>query len=277
MDSFATNDKQFWDGRGCRRRKEDMVRFGGKVALVTGGNSGMGHAAALAFAREGARVVVAARREAEGRETVAEIEEAGGEALFVGTDVTEEGEVEDLVARTLTAYGRLDAAFNNAGGGRSSGDLADQTEADWRSQTDLNLTSVFFSVKHEIPAMLETAGGGAIVNNASQLGLVGSAGGLAPYVAAKHGVIGLTKAAALEYAERGIRVNAIAPAGVDTPSFRSTMGATEEGAEEIRSLHPVKRVASPEEVASFVVYLASDEASFFTGAALAMDGGWTAR
>jgi NAD(P)-dependent dehydrogenase (short-subunit alcohol dehydrogenase family) len=236
----------------------------------------MGRAAALALAREGARVVVAARRETEGQDVVREIEGSGGEAVFVATDVTREGEVKNLISGALDAYGRLDVAFNNAGGGRSFGLLADQTGEGWRGEVDLNLTSVFFSMKHEIPAMLEN-GGGVIVNNASQLGLVGIGGGVAPYVAAKHGVIGLTKAAALEYAQQGVRVNAIAPAGVDTPLFRSTMGATEEGAAMIRGLHPVNRIASPEEVASFVLYLASDDAAFFTGAALAMDGGWTAQ
>ena len=253
-----------------------MGRFDGKVALVTGGNSGIGRATAVAFGREGASVVVAARREDEGEATVREIGEVGGEALFVATDVTRESEVEALVARTLEAYGRLDVAFNNAGGGRSLGPLVDQTEESWRAEIDLNLTSVFFSMKHEIPAMLES-GGGAIVNNASQLGLVGIGGGAAPYVAAKHGVVGLTRAAALEHAQSGVRINAIAPAGVDTPLFRSTMGATPEGAQMIRGLHPVNRIASPEEIASFVLYLASEEAAFFAGAALAMDGGWTAQ
>ena len=250
--------------------------FEGKVALVTGGNSGIGRAAALAFAAEGAKVVVAARREEAGLEVVSKIEERGGEALFVATDATREAEVENLVTRALDAFGRLDVAFNNAGALTAFGAVAEQTEESWRVEIDANLTSVFLSMKHEIPAILES-GGGVVINNASQLGLVGIGGGVAPYVAAKHGVIGLTRAAALEYAEQGLRVNAIAPAGVDTPLFRSSMGSTEEGAQAVRDLHPVKRVAAPEEIASFVLYLASEEATFFTGAALAMDGGWTAQ
>lgn len=250
--------------------------FEGKVALVTGGNSGIGRAAALAFATEGAKVVVAARREKEGRDVVGEIENSGGEAIFVATDTTREEEVEALVARTLDSFGRLDVAFNNAGALTAFGAVVEQSEEGWRGEIDANLTSVFLSMKHEIPAILDS-GGGAVINNASQLGLVGIGGGVAPYVAAKHGVIGLTRAAALEYAEQGLRVNAIAPAGVDTPLFRSSMGATEEGAQMVRDLHPVKRVAEPEEIASFVLYLASEEANFFTGAALAMDGGWTAQ
>lgn len=253
-----------------------MYRLDGKVALITGGNSGIGKAAALAFGKAGGRVVVAARRSKEGEEVAREVRDAVGEAAFVRADVTREADVQGLVSETLERFGRLDVAFNNAGLGSEPRPLVEQTEEDWREQLDGNLTSVFFSMKHEIPAMLQTAGGGAIVNTASVLGLVGI-GGTAPYVAAKHGVVGLTRAAALEYAERGVRVNAVAPAIVDTPLFRSALGSTEEGARAVRELHPVKRFGSPEEVASLALYLSSDEASFLTGAALPIDGGWSAQ
>jgi len=246
------------------------------VALVTGGNSGIGRAVAIAFAREGAAVVIAARRREEGEDTVYAIEQGGGRALFVATDVRSEEAVAAAVQAAENSYGRLDIAFNNAGGGRYFGAVTEQTAEGWDDEIALNLSAVFYGLKHQIPALLRQ-GGGAIINNASQLGLVGIGAGVAPYIAAKHGVIGLTRAAALEFAEQHIRVNAIAPAGVDTPLFRATMGATEEGAAQIRSLHPVKRISTPEEVASFVLYLASDDATFFTGAALAMDGGWTAQ
>lgn len=253
-----------------------MGRFDGKVVLVTGGSSGIGRAAALAFAREGASVVVAARRETEGEEVAEEIRRAGREAIFVRADVTREGDVASLVARVLDGYGRLDVAFNNAGLGVNVGPVEEQTGEVWQEQIDGNATSVFLSMKHEIPAMRTTAGGGAIVNNASVLGLVGM-GGVAPYVAAKHAVVGLTRAAALEQARLGVRINAIAPAIVDTALFRSSLGATEEGVRATVEAHPVGRVGTPEEVASLALYLASDEASFLTGAALPVDGGWSTR
>lgn len=221
-------------------------------------------------------MVVAARREAEGEETAREVRDAGGEALFVRADVTREDDVRDMVGSVVDAYGRLDVAFNNAGQGSDPRPLIEQTEEGWRAEIDGNLTSVFFSMKHEIPAMV-ASGGGTIVNTASVLGLVGIEGGLAPYVAAKHAVVGLTRAAALEQARSGVRVDAIAPAVVDTPLFRSGLGATEESAQAAKELHPVKRFGTPEEVASFVLYLASEEAAFLTGAALPVDGGWSAQ
>jgi len=252
-----------------------MARFDGRTVLVTGGNSGIGRAAAIAFAAEGGRVVLGARRKEEGDRVVEEIRGAGGEAVFVPTDVTVEADVERLVAAAVDTYGGLDVAFNNAGGGSAFGPLHEQTEAAFRADVDLNLTSVFLSMRHEIPALL-ARGGGAIVNNSSQLGMVGIAGA-GPYVAAKHAVIGLTRAAALELAQSGVRVNALVSAGVDTPMFRTTMGATPEGAAAIAGLHPLGRVAQPEEVARVVLFLASDEASFVTGAPIVVDGGWTAQ
>jgi NAD(P)-dependent dehydrogenase (short-subunit alcohol dehydrogenase family) len=255
-----------------------MARFDGKVVLITGGNSGMGRAAALRLAQEGAAVVLGARRKDLGDETAQAIRSAGGQALFVPTDVTVEAEVAALVAAGLREFGHLDAAFNNAGGAgelSSFGPVPSLDARGWEADVALNLTSVFYSLKHEIPALLD-AGGGAVLNNASNLGVVGMPGA-SSYVAAKHGVVGLTRSAALELAEQGVRVNALVTGGVDTPMFRGTMGATDEGAAQIRGLHPVKRLAEPAEIASFVAYLLSDETSFITGAALAIDGGWTAQ
>lgn len=251
-------------------------RFEDKIVFITGGNSGIGAAAARAFAAEGARVAIAARREEEGHQVVEQIVSAGGQATFFATDVADAAQVQSTLSRVIETYGALHVAFNNAGGGRHFGLLADQSVEGWRDEIDVNLSGIFYAMKYELPALL-ASGGGTIINNASQLGLVGIAGGVAPYVAAKHGVVGLTRAAALEYAEQGVRVNVIAPAGVDTPLFRGTMGATDEGAEQIRGMHPIKRIAQPEEVAGLVLYLASDEATFFTGATIAMDGGWTAQ
>lgn len=257
-------------------RRQIMGKLEGKVAIITGATSGIGQQTAVDFAAEGAKVVVAGRRRQEGEAIVHEISEAGGEATFIQTDVTDEQQVADLVRQTVERYGKLDVAFNNAGTVSAFGALPDQTREAWQAEIDVNLSSVFYSMKHEIPAMLGN-GGGSIINNASQLGAVGIGGGAGPYVAAKHGVVGLTRAAALEQAQSGVRVNAILPAGVDTPLFRSTMGATAEGAAQIASLHPVNRVSQPSEISPLVVYLASDQASFVTGSALAIDGGWTAQ
>lgn len=252
-----------------------MDRFQGKVVLVTGGNSGMGAATARRLAAEGATVVLGARRKDAGDEVVAAIRADGGRAVFVPTDVTREEDVARLVATATGEFGGLHAAFNNAGGGSTFGPVQDLDESGFRADVDLNLTSVFLSMKHEVPALL-ASGGGAILNNASNLGVVGMAGA-SPYVAAKHGVVGLTRAAALELAQQGVRVNALITGGVDTPMFRGTMGADPEGAARIAGLHPVNRVGRPEEIASFAAFLLSGESTFVTGAALAVDGGWTAQ
>lgn len=253
-----------------------MKEFTDKVALITGATSGIGRAAALAFAREGARVVVSGRREREGHETVALIEEAGGKATFVRADMTREPEVDALVKATLAAYGRLDVAFNNAGVEGTLGPIHEQTVENYRHIMDANVLGVFFSLKHEIAAMLQN-GGGAIVNNASVAGLVGLPGA-ALYVASKHAVLGLTKAAALEYATQGIRVNAVSPGAIETPMFdRFTAALGAESHHQIAALHPMGRTGQPKEIADAVLWLCSDQASFVTGQSLAADGGWTAK
>jgi NAD(P)-dependent dehydrogenase (short-subunit alcohol dehydrogenase family) len=252
-----------------------MARFDDKVVVITGGSQGMGLATAQRLAGEGAAVVLGSRRKDVGEDAAARITAEGGRALFVQTDVTVESDVEDLVDAAMSEFGRLDGAFNNAGGGTVFGPVHELDASAWKSDIDFNLTSVFYSLKYEIPAML-ASGGGSIVNNASQLGVVGM-GTVSPYVSAKHAVVGLTRTAALELAQQGIRVNVITPAGVDTPLFRGTMGATPEGAAHIAGMHPVNRVAQPEEIASFVAYLLSDETTFITGSALSIDGGWTAQ
>jgi NAD(P)-dependent dehydrogenase (short-subunit alcohol dehydrogenase family) len=248
--------------------------FQGKVALVTGGTSGIGKAAALAFAKAGARVAIAGRREAEGNAVASEIRDAGGHAIFVRTDVTRETDVKTFIDTTVREFGRLDVAFNNAGV-EWMGSLTEASEADYRRIFDTNLWSVVASLKHEIPAMLRS-GGGSIVNTSSVAGQVGMAG-VTLYTAAKHAVEGLTKSAALEFAKQGIRVNAIAPAAISTDMVDRFVGKEGKQREHLGSLHPIGRMGRPEEVAAAVLYLASSEASFITGTTLAIDGGWLAQ
>ncbi|MEP7354431.1 MAG: SDR family oxidoreductase [Acidobacteriota bacterium] len=247
--------------------------FAGKVALVTGGSSGIGRATALAFAAEGARVVIAARRAAESEATVKLIAEQGGEAFFVATDVSKATDVERLIATAVDKWGRLDLAFNNAGVlGTAFVPVPNYTEDAWDQVIDINLKGVFLSMKYEIPALL-ASGGGAIVNMSSVAGLIGGGAGIA-YYASKHGVIGATKAAALEYATKGIRVNAVCPAVIET-DMADTF--PKEVRTALLAAHPVGRFGSPEEVAQAVVWLCSDKASFVTGHSLAIDGGLLAR
>ena len=251
----------------------------GRVAIVTGGNSGIGRATALALARAGAKVVVAARREPEGAAVVAEIEAAGREATFVKTDVAKEADVESMVETTLRTYGRLDIAFNNAGantmGGVSKGTaVIELEEADWDRIIDVNLKGVWLSMKHELRPMLE-AGAGSLVNTSSIAGLIGIRNSAA-YTASKHGVVGLTKAAALEVAGSGVRVNAVCPGTVQTPMLERLFDAQPERRTAYAAAEPVGRIAEPREVAGVVVFLCSDAASYVTGAAVPVDGGWAA-
>ena len=250
-----------------------MGELDGKVALVTGGSSGIGRAAALAFAEEGARVVVAARRMAEGQETVDMVRAAGGEAIFVRTDVSVARDVEDMVKKAVETYGRLDCAFNNAGISGADQPIVECPQDVWDEMIAINLTGVWLCMKHEVRQML-TQGGGAIVNNSSTAGLV--ADSLAPYVASKHGVVGLTKAVALECAKQGIRVNAVCPGWVLTPMVNE--GRYDDAlAAFVEQEEPVGRIGTPEEVAKVTVWLCTEAASFVTGVALPVDGGFVAR
>jgi len=246
--------------------------FNGEVALVTGGSSGIGQATALAFAAEGARVVVASRRSEESAETVRLIQAAGGDAMFVRTDVTKAAEVEALVAQAIQRYGALNFAFNNAGiEGDAFIPVAKYSEATWDAVIDINLKGVFLSMKYELPHIVESKG--AIVNMASVAGLVGGRLGAA-YYASKHGVVGLTKAAALEYADKGVRINAVAPAIIHTPMAERAFFHDAALTARVTAMHPLGRVGSPEEVARAVVWLCSKGASFTTGHTLPVDGGF---
>ena len=249
----------------------------GKTALVTGGGSGIGRATSLAYAREGARVVVADVNVEGGEETVLRIKEAGGDAILVHADVSKPEDTQAMVARAVEAFGSLDCAFNNAGisGGRDRRLTADYLEDDWDRVIGINLKGVWLCMKAEIPQMLKQ-GGGAIVNTASIMGLV-STSGSAAYTAAKHGVVGLTKAAALEYAKSGVRVNAVCPGYIHTPMVQDRLDTVDGYEDQLKSRHPVGRLGEPEEIAEAVLWLSSDAASFVTGHNMPVDGGYTAQ
>src|SRR5436305_8411182 len=245
--------------------------FAGKVAFVTGAGSGIGRATALAFAREGASVVVADASAQENQETARMIEEAGGRALAVTCDVRQAEDVKRALDRTIETFGRLDVAFNNAGVEQGPAATAELTEEEWDRIVDTDLRGVFLCMKHEIPLLLKQ-GGGAIVNTSSGAGVKGFKG-QAAYAAAKHGVVGLTRCAALDYAAQNVRVNAVCPGIIDTPMMDRFTGGTPEGRAKVIAEEPVGRMGKPEEIAAAVVWLCSDAAAFVIAHALVIDGG----
>ena len=242
----------------------------GKVALVTGGASGIGRATALAFAREGSKLVIADVNAEGGEETVRLVKENGGDALFVRCDVSIASDVEGMVNKAVEAYGRLDCAFNNAGVGVLKSTV-ECTEEEWDYTISVNLKGVWLCMKYEMLQMLKQ-GSGAIVNTSSAAGLVGTQGH-APYTASKHGVVGITKVAALDGAPSGIRVNAVCPGGVLTPMLEPLLVAEPQMKEFMQKMHPIGRIGKPEEIAEAVLWLCSDAASFVTGVAFPVDGG----
>ena len=246
----------------------------GKVSLITGGGSGIGKASALAFAREGSKVVVADVNVEGGEQTVRLIQDTGGEATFVRADVSNSGDVSDMVSHAVETYNRLDCAFNNAGVSGGPGRVHEYTEENWSRVLNINLTGVWLCMKYEIIQMLNQ-GGGAIVNTASVMGLVGGSRSPA-YGATKHGVVGLTKTAAVDYAREAIRVNAVCPGYIRTPMIEQGVLLDPGGEERVVSRHPMHRLGTPEEIAEAVVWLCSDAASFVTGHAMAVDGGYVA-
>jgi NAD(P)-dependent dehydrogenase (short-subunit alcohol dehydrogenase family) len=250
------------------------MEFDGKVALVTGAASGIGESTALLYAKHGAKVVVSDVDDQGGQETVDRIKEAGSEAIYVHADVSKPEDCRNMIEKTIAEFGRLDFACNNAGIGGEQNPVGQLSIEGWDRTVAIDLSGVFYCMRYEIEAM-DKNGGGAIVNMASILGQVGFAGAAA-YVAAKHGVVGLTRTAALEYSKAGIRVNAVAPAFIQTPMIDAvTADANVEKA--LIEAHPIGRLGKPEEIAELVIWLSSDKASFITGSYVEADGGYLAR
>ncbi len=252
-----------------------METMAGRVAIVTGASTGIGRAGAFAFAREGAHVVLADVDDERGEKIAAEIASIGVDALFVHTDVARADDVDALVQRTMERFGRLDFAFNNAGIEGEQAPTADCSLENWNRTIAVNLTSVFLCMRAEIPRMI-AGGGGAIVNNSSVAGLVGFSG-IPAYTASKHGIVGLTQTAALEYATQGIRVNAVCPGVISTEMITRFTGGNEAAVGQLLQTEPVGRLGKPEEIADAVIWLCSERASFVTGQAIAVDGGFVAR
>lgn len=248
-----------------------MERLNGKIAIVTGASSGIGRETATLFAREGAKVVVGARREAELASLVAEIKAAGGEAVALAGDVQSEAYAEALVALAVDRFGGLDIAFNNAGTIGEAGPSTGISEKGWSETLAINLTSGFLSAKHQIPAMIKR-GGGSVIFTSTFVGHTIGFPGVAAYAASKSGLIGLTQVLAAEYGPQGVRVNAILPGAVDTPMYRG-MHTTPEAEAAMANMHALKRVGRPDELARSVLYLASEDSSFVTGTAAFVDGG----
>jgi NAD(P)-dependent dehydrogenase (short-subunit alcohol dehydrogenase family) len=266
-----TANPHYFQRRFAAKVELDMTALAEKIAIITGASSGIGHATARLFAREGAKVIVAARRRAPLDAVVAEIAASGGHALAVAGDVRDETFARVLVDTAVNRFGGLDVAFNNAGAFGEMQATPDVSLSDWTAVLETNLTSAFLGAKYQIPAML-ARGGGSLIFTSTFVGYTAGMPGVAAYAASKSGLIGLTQALAVEFGAKGLRVNAIVPGGTDTPMAQPMIG-TAAGRAFVEGLHALKRIATPEEIARSVLYLASDTSSFTTGAALLVDGG----